>query len=165
MRRPDGSTAPLRLCKEHVFGVDRRVPTLDLRVEVTITGDQPVEALVGVEWSLNMLGGGGNPSAWYKVNGETGGFDRRRVVESTDHVAMGNDYIGIELESRPTPPAAAWWWSIETMSLSESGFEASHQGGSLMFTWPVSRAHGQRTTLSLANLVRSSRDRAEEEGL
>ena len=39
MRRPDGSTAPLRVCKEHVFGVDRRVPTLDLRVEVTNTGE------------------------------------------------------------------------------------------------------------------------------
>mgnify|MGYP000503969620 CR=1 FL=1 len=68
---------------------------------------QPIEALLGVEWSLNMLGGGGNPSAWYKVNGETGGFDQRKIVDSTDHVGMGNDYIGVELESRPTPPAAA----------------------------------------------------------
>lgn len=163
--RPDGACAPLRVRKEHVFGDDRRVPTLDLRVQVINTGDRPIEVLLGVEWSLNMLGGGGNPSAWYKVNGETGGFDQEKAVEATDHVAMGNDYIGIELESRPTPPAAAWWWSIETMSLSESGFEASHQGGSLMFTWPVSLAPAEQTTVSLANLVRSARDRAAEEGL
>ena len=70
-----------------------------LTVEVTNTGDREVEALLGLEWSLNMLGGGGNPSAWYKVNGETGGFDQRKTVESTDHVGMGNDYIGVELES------------------------------------------------------------------
>ena len=163
--RPDGSCAPLRVRKEHLFGADRRVPTLDLRVVLTNTGDQAIEALLGVEWSLNMLGGGGNPSAWYTVNGETGGFDQRKIVDRTDHVALGNDYIGIELESRPTPPAAAWWWSIETMSLSESGFEASHQGGSLTFVWPVSLAPGEQTTVSLANLVRSGRDRAEEEGL
>jgi alpha-amylase len=163
--QPNGSCAPLRVRKEHVFGSDRRVPTLDLRVQVTNTGDQRVEALLGVELSLNMLGGGGNPSAWYKVNGETGGFDQRKIVDTTDHVALGNDYIGIELESRPTPAAAAWWWSIETMSLSESGFEASHQGGSLTFTWPIALAPGEETTVSLANLVRSSRDRAEEEGL
>ncbi|MEX1294899.1 MAG: alpha-amylase/4-alpha-glucanotransferase domain-containing protein [Candidatus Limnocylindrales bacterium] len=163
--RPDGSSAPVRVRKEHVFGADRRVPTLDLRVEVTNTGDQAVEALLGVEFSLNMLGGGGNPSAWYKVNGETGGFDQRVIVDRTDHVAMGNDFIGVELESRPTPPAAAWWWSIETMSISESGFEASHQGGSLLFSWPLSLAPGEATSVSLASLVRSSRDRAEEEGL
>ena len=161
----DGSCAPLRVRKEHTFGADRRVPTLDLRVEVTNTGDQPVEALLGVEWSLNLLGGGGNPSAWYKVNGETGSYDQRKVVDTTDHVGMGNDYIGVELESRPTPPAAAWWWSIDTMSLSESGFEANHQGGSLMFTWPISLAPGEQTAATLSNLLRSSRDRAEDEGL
>ena len=82
-----------------------------------------------MEWDINMLGGGGNPSAWYKVNGETGGFDQRKIVDVTDHVGMGNDYIGVELESRPTPPAAAWWSSIETMSLSGAGFEGNHQGG------------------------------------
>jgi hypothetical protein len=163
--RADGACAPLRVRKEHDFGADRRVPTLSLRVEVANTGEQPIEALLGVEWSLNMLGGGGNPSAWYKVNGETGGFDQRKIAQRTDHVGMGNDYIGIELESRPTPPAAAWWWSIDTMSLSEAGFEANHQGGSLTFVWPLSLAPGQQMAVSLDNLLRTSRDRAEEEGL
>ena len=163
--RADGSCAPLRVRKEHTFGADRRMPTLDLRVEIANTGDEPIEALLGVEWNLNMLGGGGNPSAWYKVGGETAGFDQRKIVDSTDHVGLGNDYIGVELESRPTPPAAAWWWSIDTMSLSESGFEANHQGGSLLFSWPITLAPGERTVVSMDNLIRSSRDRAEEEGL
>jgi hypothetical protein len=112
-----------------------------------------------------MLGGGGNPSAWYKVNGETGGFDRRTIVEATDHVGMGNDYIGIELESRPTPTAAAWWTSIETMSVSESGFESNHQGGSLLWVWPIALGPGESVGVTLYNLVRTSADRAEEEGL
>ncbi len=161
----DGSCGPVRVRISHVFGDDRRVPTLDSRVEVTNTGDRPVAALLGFEWSLNMLGGGGNPSAWCKVNGETGGFDQRRSVDSTDHVGMGNDYIGIELEARPAPPAAAWWWSIETMSLSESGFEGNHQGGSLMFVWPLSLAPGESESVALASLLRTSRDRAEDERL
>ena len=165
VRYEDGSSGSLRVRKEHVFGADRRVPTLDTRVEVTNTGDRPVEALLGLEWNLNLLGGGGNPSAWYKVNGETGGFDQKRIVESTDHVGMGNDYIGVELESRPSPAAAAWWWSVDTMSLSESGFEANHQGGSLAFVWPLSLAPGEVATFTLDNLLRCHRDRAEEERL
>ena len=59
----DGSRGPLRVRKEHVFGDDRRVPTLATRVEVTNTGDRPVSVMLGLEWSLNLLGGGGNPSA------------------------------------------------------------------------------------------------------
>ena len=161
----DGSRGPLRVRKEHVFGDDRRVPTLDMRVEVTNTGDRPVEALLGLEWSVNLLGGGGNPSAWYKVNGDTGGFDRRVTTASTDHVGMGNDYIGVELEARPSPEAAAWWWSIDTMSLSESGFEANHQGGSLTFVWPLALEPGGSATFTLNSLLRCHIDRAEEEGL
>jgi hypothetical protein len=161
----DGSRGPLRVRKSHVFGDDRRVPTLDMQVEVTNTGERPLEALLGLEWNINMLGGGGNPSAWYKVNGETGGFDRRTIVEATDHVGMGNDYIGIELESRPTPDAAAWWSSIETMSLSESGFEGNHQGGCLVWVWPLRLQPGATMSVSLANLVRASADRAEDEDL
>ena len=161
----DGSRGPLRVRKEHVFGDDRRVPTLATRVEVTNTGDRSVSALLGLEWSLNLLGGGGNPAAWYKVDGETGGFDQKRIVDSTDHVGMGNDYIGLELEARPQPAAAAWWWSIDTMSLSESGFEANHQGGSLSFVWPLSLEPGESAAYSVDSLLRSHRDRAEDEGL
>jgi hypothetical protein len=78
---------------------------------------------------------------------------------------MGNEYIGVELESRPTPAAGAWWSSIETMSLSESGFESNHQGGCLLWVWPLQLAPGETMTVSLANLVRTAVDRAADEGL
>jgi alpha-amylase len=165
MRRPDGTAAPLTIRKRLTFGDDRRTPTLDMRVEVTNRADQSVRALLGVEWALNMLGGGGNPSAWYKAAGKTAGFDQRMTVGSTDHVGMGNDYIGVELESRPTPDAAAWWSSIETMSLSETGFEGNHQGGCLMWVWDIEIEPGDTTVVSLATLVRTATDRAKAEGL
>jgi hypothetical protein len=78
---------------------------------------------------------------------------------------MANDYVGIELESRPQPAAAAWWSSIETISVSESGFEGNHQGGCLLWTWPLRLEPGATTTFRLATLVRCHVDRAEEEGL
>ena len=165
LRQADGSGVPLRVRKSFDFGADRSVPTLDLTVDVTNAGDRPVEALLGIEWALNMLGGGGNPSAWYAVGGDRGGFDARRAADAVHHVSMGNDYIGIELESRPQPAASAWWSSIETISVSESGFEGNHQGGCLLWVWPLSLAPGASTSVRLANLVRTFVDRAEEEGL
>jgi hypothetical protein len=136
-----------------------------MAVDVTNTSEQSLEALLGIEWAINMLGGGGNPSAWYAVSGDRGGFDVRRVAGSADHVSMGNDYVGIELETRPTPPASAWWSSIETISVSESGFEGNHQGGCLLWVWPLSLAPGASASVRLGNLVRTFADRAEEEGL
>jgi hypothetical protein len=141
------------------------VPTLDLGVELTNTGDQEIDALVGVELALNMLGGGGNPSAWYAVGGDRAAFDQRRVAEVAHHVSLGNSYIGVEVESRPQPEAAAWWSSIETISVSESGFEGNHQGGCLLWVWPLRLAPGASARFELTNLVRTFVDRAEEEGL
>ena len=165
LRQADGGRVPLRVRKTIVFGADRRVPTLDLAVDVTNDGTQAIDALVGIEFALNMLGGGGNPSAWYAVGGDRGSFDARRVADRADHVGMGNSYIGVELESRPQPAAAAWWSSIETISVSESGFEGNHQGGCLLWVWPLRLAPGEMARFELANLVRTFRDRAEEEGL
>ena len=147
LRRADGSSHPLRVRKTIVFGADRRVPTLDLAVDVTNDGLAPIDALLGLEWALNMLGGGGNPSAWYAVGGERGRFDARRVADRADHVSMGNSYIGVELESRPQPAAAAWWSSIETISVSESGFEGNHQGGCLLWVWPLRLEPGEMATV------------------
>ena len=165
LTRADGTRSPLRVRKTLTFGADRRVPTLDLRVDVTNTGEQPIEALLGVEWALNMLGGGGNPSAWYAVEGDRARFDAARVAPMAHHVSMGNTYIGIELESRPQPAAAAWWSSIETISVSESGFEGNHQGGCLLWVWPLDLQPGASLSVSLANLVRTFADRAPDEGL
>ncbi len=165
IRYADGSTGPLRVRVEHVFGADRRVPTLDTRVEVTNTGGRPVEALLGLEWNLNMLGGGGNPSAWYKVNGETGGFDRR--VSWT----------------RPT----TWAWATTTSgSSSKPGRARPRPRGGGRSRRCRSRSPASRATTRVArspssgqsrssraraatfgqdSLLRSHRDRAEEEGL
>jgi 4-alpha-glucanotransferase len=165
LRQADGTSVPLRMRKSFSFGAERRVPTLDLSVEVTNAGHRSIEALLGIEWALNMLGGGGNPAAWYAVGGDRGAFDARRVADQADHVSMGNTYVAIELESRPQPATSAWWSSIETISVSESGFEGNHQGGCLLWVWPLRLEPGATTTFRLANLVRCHVDRAEEEGL
>jgi hypothetical protein len=161
----DGATQPLRVRKSLTFGTDRRTPTLDLAVEVANLGERPVRGVLGVEWALNMLGGGGNPAAWYAVEGDRGRFDAARVATVAHHVGMANHHVGVELEARPEPPAAAWWSSIETVSVSESGFEANHQGGCLLWVWPLDLAPGLTMSVSLANLVRTFVDRAEEEDL
>jgi alpha-amylase len=161
----DGSREPLRVRKTLRFGDDRRSPALDLSLELTNTGARPMSARLGLEWNINMLGGGGNPSAWYAAGDYKSGFDQPHEETSVNLVRMGNDYIGVELESRASPAAAAWWSSIETMSLSESGFESTHQGGSLLWVWDLALEPGASAVVSVANRVRTAVDRAADEGL
>ena len=143
----------------------RRDPALRLAVELTNRSDQAIDALLGVEWALNLLGGGGNPAAWVEVDGERGRFDARREAARTAAVAMGNDQLGIRVDAAATPEASAWWSSIDTVSLSEHGFEANHQGGCLLWVWPLRLEPGASMTVSMLMRVTTSVDRAEDEGL
>ena len=144
--------ARVRTTKTIELGGDRRVPTLTLTLDLEHRGGPDLEARVGVEWSLTMLGGGGNPAAWWEVDGTRTAHDARGSAEGIDMIAQGNDDIGISLTSSTTD-ADAWWAPIETVSNSEDGFERVYQGSALLLSWPVRLGRGERWSRTIVNTV------------
>ena len=161
-----GTRSPLRVRKSMTFGADRRVPTLDLggrgHQHRASGRSTPCWASSGRS-TCSAAAATRRPGTRWAATARR--FDAARVAPLAHHVSMGNSYIGIEVESRPQPAAAAWWSSIETISVSESGFEGNHQGGCLLWVWPLDLAPGASMSVSLANLVRTFADRAADEGL
>src|SRR4029078_10369275 len=103
--------------------------------------DRPVDARLGLEWTVNLLGGGGNPSAWFDAAGERDSHERRGDAHGESRFAMGqhlhrvlsvwdqrNHWIGMSIESSSSEPADLWWAPVETVSNSEAGFERVYQG-------------------------------------
>ena len=159
----DGASVPLRVEKTLRLAGDRRTPQLELTVGVVNRGDRPIAARLGVEWNLTMLGGGGNPAAWYDVAGTRGRHDAPGEAADVTGVSQGNDYVGIALETRVSAPADAWWAPIDTISNSEGGFEKTYQGSALLLSWLVELAPGERQEVWLQHVVTTLRDRAVEE--
>ncbi|MBI3745648.1 MAG: DUF1926 domain-containing protein [Chloroflexi bacterium] len=150
--------------KAIALGGDRLHPTLTVAVTVRNDGEGPLRCRLGQEWSLMLLGGGGNPSAWYEVGGTRRAHDGSGSAESVERIGQGNDWVGVAVEGRPTPAADAWWAAIETVSNSEDGFERVYQGSSLLFSWLVDLAPGAEITVSVQQAVRVDRDRASGPG-
>ena len=159
---PDGP-APIRVVKEIALGGDRRSPTLDLTITIENRSGRWLHALLGLEWTLTMLGGGGNPSAWWEIAGARAGHDSRGAAADLSELAQGNDYIGIALTTTMSPPAAAWWAPVETVSNSEGGFERVYQGSGLLLSWPLALAAGDSFTVRVGQVVATAYDRAVEE--
>jgi len=151
---------PVEVRKAVALGGDRLHPTLTLAVTVRNHGDAPLRCRLGQEWSLMLLGGGGNPSAWYEVEGARRAHDGSGSAEAVARIGQGNDWVGVAIDSRPTPAADAWWAPIETVSNSEDGFERVYQGSSLLLSWPVDLAPGEAVTVTVEHAVRVDRDRA-----
>ena len=139
----DGREAAVRVTKRIVIGGDRRSPSLRLEVTVENRSAIRIDARLGLEWTLTMLGGGGNPAAWIELDGSRDSHDSRGTASGVTAIAQGNDYIGVAIGSTPSEPADVWWAPVETISNSEAGFERVYQGAGFLFSWPLALAAGR----------------------
>jgi 4-alpha-glucanotransferase len=112
-----------------------------------------------------MLGGGGNPAAYYLLDGERVPHDAVGSRAALRELRSGNDYVGLDVATRVEPAAETWISPIDTVSNSEAGFERVYQGSALVFAWPLVLPAGVATTVRIEHTVTTSRDRAVEEGL
>jgi hypothetical protein len=154
---------PVSLSKTVRLAGGRLDPELIVELEIHHRGTEPVEARLGIELGIHLLGGGGNPSAWYDVAGRRSAHDGSGRAQGIDAIGFGNDWVGVAVTARPEPAADAWWSPIETVSNSESGFERVYQGSALLFSWPVRLEPGEVRRVALRQVVAVARDRAAEE--
>ena len=109
-----------------------------------------------------MLGGGGNPSAWWEVAGTRTSHDGSGCAAGVTTLSQGNDYIGVEIATTISTPADAWWAPVETISNSENGFERVYQGSGMLLSWPLSLEPGARWDVGSRTRSPSTRDHTAE---
>jgi alpha-amylase len=116
-----------------------------------------------LEWNLNLLGGGGNPEAFYRWAGHEIRHDVPGSVAAGVELSFGNRYEGVAIAVASEPPAKQKWFPVETVSNSEAGFERVYQGSCLTQRWPFKLAVGESTTFATTFRFTQSRDRSAEE--
>ena len=151
--------AAVRVTRTLTLGGGRRDPTLALTVDLEHQGGAALDARIGLEWSTTMLGGGGNPAAWWEVAGERSAHDAGGSASSITSIGQGNDHVGVSVTTTTGEPADAWWAPIETISNSESGFERVYQGSGLLLSWPVRLAAGEHWSRTVEHAVATTVDR------
>ena len=125
------------------IGGSRQAPWLEVEVEAENRSGVRYLADLGLEWSICLSGGGGNPAAYYEVDVGPGvdavrsPHDGAADLALAERVAFGNDHHGVRVEATAEPPARITWFPIETVSNSEGGFERVYQGSSLLFRWLI----------------------------
>lgn len=114
----------------------------DYRVLYTVQNksDEDLTCVFGSEWNLNLLGGGHNPSAYYRVEGqelEDAALDSTGEARNVSELALGNSWLGIEMTLKTDREATFWHFPIETVSGSEAGFERTYQASCVLLQWPL----------------------------
>ena len=151
--RANGHATPIEATRTIAISGGRLDPRLELTVEIVHLGPSgapPLDALVAVEWSTMLLGGGHNPSAWLEIDGDRTAHDASRLASGISRVAAGNDQLGIVVETTTDHVIDAWIAPIETVSNSEAGFELVYQGSAALLVEPLRLRSGERWTLRIA---------------
>ena len=136
----DGAPLALGVTTTVTLAGSRSTSELGWTLALQNRSDRPLAARVGVEWALNLLGGGGNPEAWWEIAGKRAAHDGSGSAEALDEISQGNDWLRLHVRTVMDPAADAWFAPIETVSNSEDGFERVYQGSALLLSWPVELA-------------------------
>jgi alpha-amylase len=159
LSRPDG--LPLALQKSVTATADD--PALTVTYRLRWEGEEPLEGRWAVQWNLT-LSAGDAPGRYYRVAGRPSLGSRGRLP-AVHGLAMVDEWLGCELSLRWASPADIGWAPVETVSLSEAGFERIYQGSALLFAWPLRLSPGQTWETSMRVSIGDAPARAAETGV
>lgn len=117
---------------------------LPVRYSITNTSKQSISARFGVEFCFGLLAGH-SEDAFYRA-AEIGKAERwldSRGETETDRIALVNEFLGIEIALGLRSSARIWRVPIETISLSEAGFERVYQASSIIPLWDIHLEPGE----------------------
>jgi alpha-amylase len=140
---------------------DTTVPLLREKV-VTVDGDT-VAAMYGlrggaaetqwaVQWNLALTGGDA-PGRYFTLAGRPSLGSTGRRADVTEF-GLVDEWIGMELRLTCSPSAEVTWGPVETVSLSEGGFERIYQGTSVVLLWSVPAGQDVERRVSLTVMSR-----------
>ncbi|GAB4316948.1 MAG: DUF1926 domain-containing protein [Candidatus Sumerlaeia bacterium] len=145
---PEGR-CPLTVSKEIVIEAARKGFTAAYRI--TNDGDRPVHTVFGVEFGVNFRAGDA-PDRYYFATGAVMTANRLRTGgehrEVTEFGAV-DEWLGLRLTLRVDRAATLWRFPIESVSLSEAGFERVYQSSVLMPHWSLTLAPGQNWSVNI----------------
>ena len=137
----------LPLALEKTVTVPQAGARLDIRYRLRWEGRGPLVARWGVQFNL-ALSAGDAPGRYFRVPGRPSLGSRGRL-DGRRALAMVDEWLGCELALRWAGAGEVAWAPVETVSLSESGFERIYQGAALLVLWPLRLPPGATWEMAL----------------
>src|SRR5262249_50936278 len=126
-----GALSPIPVCLTKTLFVPLEEEKLLVRYTIENKGTATLATQFACEWNFNLLGGGHNPQAYYRITEPrpaTGYFDGVGEHTNVSEFHIGNTYLQQNIGFQLSAKATLWHFSIETVTGSEAGFERTHQG-------------------------------------
>jgi hypothetical protein len=101
-----------------------------------------------VQWNLALTAGEGG-DRYLQLPGRPALRSRGRAPDVT-RLVLVDDWVGLALELTCSPGAEVAWGPVETVSLSEAGFERLYQGTAFLLVWSLAAVSSNPCRLTTA---------------
>jgi alpha-amylase/alpha-mannosidase (GH57 family) len=146
--RKEGRKDPIKI--EKSFSIPTRQKIIKATYEMTYQGEKR-KTNFGIELNINLLAGDA-PDRYYKIPGQP--LEDRRlvsigVINGITEVQLIDEWNRMKVVLKTDKSCNLWRFPIETISLSESGFERIFQGSCLLLYWPLDLEPEKRFGVSI----------------
>ncbi len=134
---------------------------VEVEYEIQNPGTGALDLWFGVEFAIG-LSAGDAPDRYYLVNGERPTDPRLCSLGSVDSVSsltLVDEWVGIRVRLDFEQSTTVWRFPIETVSLSEAGFERVYQGSVVFPNWQIRLEKTWRTWIRQTVLSTSKNKR------
>jgi 4-alpha-glucanotransferase len=139
---------------EGLTQVEKRVLVEGARVEARYrlrASAPPFEGRWAVQWNLALTAGDGG-HRYFELPDRPALASRGRR-QDLDGLTLVDEWVGLEARLTWSPDGEVGWGPVETVSVSEEGFERIYQGTALLITWPLVAASNVEWELTTALTV------------
>jgi alpha-amylase len=145
----DGERYPIKVEKRFIPCLERSV--LKAAYRITYEADKKKRTNFGIEFNINLLAGDAL-DRYYDIPGYQ--LEDRRLASigkclDVLEVRLIDEWNGIEVVLKMDKRCNFWRFPVETVSLSESGFERIFQGSCLLFYWPLELEKGAQFEVTI----------------
>jgi len=149
------------ICVDKVFYLAQGDPAIQVTYTLSYDGDSPIDVRFGIETVVGFDGGQDRQYCALRLNDS---LERRSLAgicefeAITSHAADSN-LRNITLHTRLSKPAFLWQFPLETITLSEAGFERGYQGTTFLHLWNVHLVPGESWQVVIAQQVQQAATR------
>ncbi|MCF7823525.1 MAG: DUF1926 domain-containing protein [Candidatus Marinimicrobia bacterium] len=117
--------------------------TLSIKLAIKNTGKERFVRNYGLEFNFGLLGGE-TPDRYYLLNGKHGGYLNSHGKDGgISQLSLIDEWDNFKIDLNFTDVSQLWRAPIETISMSEAGFERVYQASSILPHWHLTLNPGE----------------------
>ena len=133
----DGHHFPVKI--EKMIEVEKDNELINAEYKITNLSDIPLKFKFAVEFNYGLQAGHAHDRYYYNKDGrlENAFLDSIGQLNSDRFIGLKDEYMKIDIQLSATDSDNIWRLPVETISLSEAGFEKVYQSSCILLIWYV----------------------------